>query len=225
MVTFIFSGLHQRELLQKRCLLLDEESQMSYGSTPRILWNSHCWRNWWAGKIWARKLACASYISFLCEFLYRHPHPKTMIACRGVGYTVFTLSVYPYVHLTILYGSLGVSYKCCSLAISCLHWCLTVTLFIIAMTPTYLFPGIIIVTDKALCFFFISAPKYILWSFIGVAASLGGSVGSGLGKTEFLSVPDQNSEIGTNWKQPKAQNNRSHTGPILRKFSPILSYI
>ena len=47
----------------------------------------------------------------------------------------------------------------------------------------------------------------------------------GLGKTEFLSVPDQNSEIGTDWKQPKAQKNRSHTGPILRKFSPILSDI
>ena len=48
---------------------------------------------------------------------------------------------------------------------------------------------------------------------------------SGLGKTEFLSVPDQNSEIGTDWKQPKAQKNQSHTGPILRKFSPILSDI
>ena len=47
----------------------------------------------------------------------------------------------------------------------------------------------------------------------------------GLGKTKFLSVPDQNLEIGTDWKQPKAQNNRSHTGPILRKFSPILSDI
>ena len=47
----------------------------------------------------------------------------------------------------------------------------------------------------------------------------------GLGKTEFRLVPDQNSEIGTDWKQPNAQTNRSHTGLILRKFSSILSDI
>ena len=47
----------------------------------------------------------------------------------------------------------------------------------------------------------------------------------GLGKTEIFSVPDRNLEIGTDWKQPKVPKNRSHTGPILRKFSPILSDI
>ena len=48
---------------------------------------------------------------------------------------------------------------------------------------------------------------------------------AGLGKTEIFSVPDRNLEIGTDWKQPKVPKNRSHTGPILRKFSPILSDI
>ena len=47
----------------------------------------------------------------------------------------------------------------------------------------------------------------------------------GLGKTEIFSVPDRNLEIGTDWKQPKVPKNRSHTGPILRNFSPILSDI
>ena len=47
----------------------------------------------------------------------------------------------------------------------------------------------------------------------------------GLGKTEFLSVPDQNSEIGTDWKQPKAPKNRSHTGPNIKEIFPILSDI
>ena len=45
---------------------------------------------------------------------------------------------------------------------------------------------------------------------------------SGLG---ILSVLDHNSEIGTDLKQPKAQKNRSYTGPLLRKFSLILSDI
>ena len=58
----------------------------------------------------------------------------------------------------------------------------------------------------------------------GVREWLGGV--SGLGKTEFLSVPDQNSEIGTNWKQPKAKKKSVPYWPSTKEiFSDSVRYL